>query len=202
MIKDQATLPPKILNHVTSSSVRDTGIVRVSCHWVRLSGKASAAYHGDRGDKEHGFQPDGWWRRNTDGTEVFNFFLSTFLACSSPSVMNHSRKTAEALSPREGDRRPPPPSDPTLSPLLAHPYKLRKGPGGWSTQSLSQLSAEHGSLQADEPNDISWHLVEFSSVSIPAWVRAPNMQSASWAHSIHSTVSHWHIFTPGRLVLH
>lgn len=48
--------------------------VRVPYHWMRLSGKDPAAYHGHRGDK-HSFQPDECSRRrNTDGTEVFNLF--------------------------------------------------------------------------------------------------------------------------------
>lgn len=80
MIKNQTTLPSKfqIMSHPHQW---EPGIVRIPCHWERLSGKASPAYHGDRGDKEHSFQPGGYWnRRNIDGTDIFNFF-SQYLLC-------------------------------------------------------------------------------------------------------------------------
>lgn len=57
---------------------------------MRLSGKDSATCHGDSEDKEHSFQPDGWWRRrNTDGTEIFNLFSVSTAPPNTLTLMEH-----------------------------------------------------------------------------------------------------------------
>lgn len=85
-----------------------SAIVRVPCHWVRLSGKDSAAYHGDTEDKEHSFQPHGWWRRrNTDGTEIFNLFSVSTAPPNALTLMEHLLHLSLPGSghPKHGGRR-------------------------------------------------------------------------------------------------
>lgn len=115
MIKNQTTLPSKfqIMSHPHQW---EPGIVRIPCHWERLSVKASPAYHGDRGDKEHSFQPGGYWnRRNIMAQTSSTFFSVPSLHAHSPPLLSHSGGMARALSPREPEGRPPPPSGPPVS---------------------------------------------------------------------------------------
>lgn len=75
---------------------------------MRLSGKDSAAYHGDTEDKEHSFQPHGWWRRrNTDGTEIFNLFSVSTAPPNALTLMEHLLHLSLPGSghPKHGGRR-------------------------------------------------------------------------------------------------